>query len=92
MVHSAQGVSLASTGKRLADQVKADRRMLRRAYRKVVEGERRGAEEWLRDNYYLLERSAASAQRELKHLPALPSRAGRPVIPARPDRPARRRR
>ena len=80
MVHSAQGVSLASTGKRLADQVKADRRMLRRAYRKVVEGERRGAEEWLRDNYYLLERSAASAQRELKHLPALPSRAGRPVI------------
>lgn len=68
------------TARRLAEQLGTDRRILRKTYRTVVEGERRGAEEWLRDNYYLLERAAASAQRDLKKSPPLPSLGGRPVI------------
>ena len=62
MGHSSQRAVPAQTGRRLAVQIKADRRILLKAYRIVVEGERRGAEEWLRDNYYLLERAAASAE------------------------------
>ena len=80
MAHNDQSAIWIRTGKKLAAQVKADRRTLRKAYQTVVEGERRGAEEWLRDNYYLLERAAASAERDLKKAPALPSLGGKPVV------------
>ena len=66
IVHAVQ-----STGT-LVGQVRRDRRQLRQAYDRMMDGEG-GAREWLRDNFYLLDREAQAAIKSLRRMPPMPA-------------------
>ena len=53
---------------------------LRGAYRKAVDGHTSGAIEWLRDNYYLIEREARAAIAALRHCRCLPCNGKTPKL------------
>ena len=53
-------------------QIRKDRRVLRKAYHRALDGEG-GAREWLRDNFYLLDREAGAALKSLRKTPPMPS-------------------
>lgn len=60
-----------NSARALIKQIKRDRRLLRRAYAGALDG-KGGVREWLRDNYYLLDREAQAAEKALQGSPAFP--------------------
>ena len=56
----------------LRRQIWKDRRLLREAYSRTADGAG-GAREWLRDNFYLLDREAQAAGKALGRAPAFPA-------------------
>ncbi|MCI8360594.1 MAG: hypothetical protein HFE86_04555 [Clostridiales bacterium] len=67
-----QNAHAMQSTKALAAQVGQDRRRLRRAYNRILDGAG-GAKEWLRDNFYLLDREAQAALKSLRRMPPMPS-------------------
>lgn len=58
----------------LIKQIGADLKHLKNAYKKALyQKEHTGFENWLLDNFYILENEGKSTQRQLKNMPALPS-------------------
>ena len=71
----------------LLKQIKGDRRLLRRAYKRALDGEG-GVREWLRDNYYLLDREAAAAAKNLRRTGPYPAEETPMAAPIAPRRAA----
>ena len=58
----------------LIKQIGADLKHLKNAYKKALyQKEHTGFENWLLDNFYILENEGKSTQRQLKNMPTLPS-------------------
>lgn len=63
---------------RLCRQIERDLKSLHRAYKNAVDIRQGGTSEWLRDNFYLIEREGRAAKSELKHMDPIPHKGDLP--------------